>query len=871
MSPSPSSASSSGDASNTPAPHDASAANPGWHVPIESSAQAAEEEKEEHPLNEFSNVGKSPSSDHPKLQPFRTPLELDSHGAATSSSTTGRSWFSFLFSTSNIRRSYQTIGVIYGDIGTSPLYTLTAIFTPSSSDTLLTLDASNTTDLLGILSLLFWSLTMVVCLKYVCIVLVADDKGEGGSLALLGLLRRSQSAAPPSSRQWLLRDSLRPLTLLAMFAACLLIGDGVITPAISVLSAIEGIAVHNSSLQPAVVPITLLVLVVLFLCQRFGTARMAGLFSPIMLLWFVSLLLLGLYNLSTAPSAATLVVLGSISPHHVVLFFYNHGLQSISHMAAVVLCITGVEAMFADMGHFDRRSIRCSWLLVVYPALTIHYLGQGVALLQNPSISANVFYGSIPVQDGALFWAMVLLSTCATLIASQALISGAFSITAAAVRLHFAPLLPILHTSTTASGHIYIPAVNYLLMLCTCACVLAFETSANLANAYGVAVCCDMVLTSTFLCFVIRLVWHRSYVLLACYVLVFMSIDVTFLLGNLAKIEAGGWLPLSFSLLLTACLYVWEWGERRLVEERHLQPSPEQQWDSVLASKTRVNQDQADSRWSVFFVQPDEEDGLEEGEEESDAVGTETALQEVEVTVASLPPLPPLPLCAWQMGSRLHALPSRCVFVKIHTTSQSPFVSPTARWEWCSDQHEALAEAGLRVRQLTLRYGFMDKVDELVADDIAAALDQSVDQTSTPLSPLDFFLGSVEMVCDPPAGSSWTPLRDASSIRRMRYAVARFAHWVSTLSSYWLMTGFNILSRGTCHGDTYKLPASRVIKLTSKLNLTAAVDDDGDEDEDEDGEEEEQEEEGDGDNHSPLGNSEDLEEKQTEAANKALI
>ena len=763
-----------------------------------------------------------------------------------------------VFSGRNLRLSLQSIGVIYGDIGTSPLYTLTAIFSPSSSDSALTLDATNTADVLGVMSLLFWALTLVVSLKYVLIVLLADDNGEGGSFALLGLLRRhhphsshsvqshiptpssftpsgtrastplpseesptteacggeeedadhgshhSHPSTPVSHKRWLLHDPLRALTLLSFFGACLLIGDGVITPAISVLSAVEGIAVADTALSGLVVPLTLLILVLLFCSERFGTASISGLFSPIMLLWFLALFTLGLYNLVTSPSALTLSILGTVSPHYAVLFLYRHGVQSIPHMAAVVLCVTGVEAMFADMGHFDRASIRTSWLMLVYPSLVIHYLGQGVCLLVNPGISTQVFYGSIPVQDGVVFWFMVALSTCATIIASQALISGAFSITRIAIRLRFAPTLPIVHTSPLAEGHVYIPPVNWLLMTCTCACVLAFQTSTNLANAYGVCVCCDMLLTSIFLCTVMRMVWRKSVGIIAGYVVIFMTVDAAFLLGNLAKIEAGGWLPLSFALLLSFLLFVWEWGQRRLVSEQGKLPSPSAQWKEIasFAAVTRqlgVGREQVGLGWSVFFFQPDEGG---EGESEGDDKGA-----------------PRIPLSAWKLFDQLRVIPSRTLFVALSTDGRVAYTQQESRVK-CSGRLPCPL-TGVEVRRLDVRYGFMQDEAVLIADDIFFALInfQEGDDSSQPDTSAHFILSGDEMVCDLSSLYRQFPHGRSGYLKRLRQRALTLCDWLRTLPRYWLMTGFNLLSRGTCHGDTYRLPSRAILKVVTKIDL----------------------------------------------------
>ena len=777
----------------------------------------------------------------------------------------------------NAALSFQSLGVVFGDIGTSPLYTLTAIFTPSSSDPALTLDPTVVEDVLGVVSLIFWSLTLVVSVKYVALVMQADNRGEGGSLALLALLRRysrrpEQSSAPHAqdelaeaaldddddddrdqrqgeptaeARSWLRSDSLRPLTLMAFFGASLLVGDGIITPAISVLSAVEGIAVADSGLQPLVLTASLLILVLLFLGQRFSTARISGLFSPFMTLWFLALLLLGLYNLVTAPPALALSVLSGLSPHFAGSFLWRHGYGSISHLAAVVLCVTGVEAMFADLGHFDRCSIRTSWLLLVYPALSLQYLGQGVCLLSNPAVSANVFYGCLP-PSSLVLWVMVLLATSATIIASQALISGAFSMTAAAIQLRFVPELTVLHTAAAAAGHIYIPAVNALLMLCTVLVVLAFRSSAALANAYGVAVCGDMLLTSAFFCCVMRIVWRLPAWRIALFVLVFVTLDLGFLLGNLAKIEAGGWLPLSIALTLSCMLYQWEWGQRQQVRAQDGQPTPAEMWNRVELSRSASSSSRSGSRagsgdeahvdgchqsdgWSVFFFQPEQTAALQRHwpadewqREDGHDSGDEQQQQQMR-------PLE-LPRSAWAFLDRLGHLPTRCLFAHVAVLNGVPYVPEAQRL------HLGESKDGGRLRSVRLYYGYMDDPRSATGPTIQRALPRihtELDSGSSGVfaSP-SYFLSGQEMAFVRAGGitASSTDLLSAADGRRLRRVWLGCRRWLARLRRWrllLLMRAYNLVTRGQCHGDDYDLQAERVLKLSTKLDINTTASDAG--------------------------------------------
>ncbi|MEK7711651.1 MAG: KUP/HAK/KT family potassium transporter, partial [Pseudomonadota bacterium] len=357
------------------------------------------------------------------------------------------------------------VGVVYGDIGTSPLYTMKEAFHGAHA-----MDVSPA-NVLGVLSLIFWSLIIVVSVKYVVFIMRADNKGEGGIMALMALVQRA--TAGESRTRWLLMT-------LGIFGAALFYGDGMITPAISVLSAVEGLEVATPALKPYVIPISLIVLVGLFLFQRHGTARVGALFGPVMLLWFATLGLLGALSIVRHPE-----VLAAVNPWYAVAFFVQHGVAGMIVLGAVVLAVTGGEALYADMGHFGKRPIRLAWFGFVLPALLLNYFGQGALLLYEPDAAHNPFYRLAP--EWALY-PMVALSTVAAVIASQAVISGAFSVTRAAIQLGYAPRMNVAHTSERAIGQIYIPFINWALLLGILALVLGFQSSSNLAAAYGIAV-----------------------------------------------------------------------------------------------------------------------------------------------------------------------------------------------------------------------------------------------------------------------------------------------------------------------------------------------------------------------------------------------
>ncbi|MDO9016472.1 MAG: potassium transporter Kup [Deltaproteobacteria bacterium] len=444
-----------------------------------------------------------------------------------------------------IKLSLGALGVVYGDIGTSPLYAVKECFAPAHGV------APTVENVLGVLSLIVWSLVLVVAVKYVTFILRADNQGEGGVLSLLALVTSRQEMAD--------RDRSRSravIVVLGLFGAALLYGDGVITPAISVLSAVEGLEVATTSVHPFIVPITVLILVGLFLVQKRGTAGIGAVFGPATLVWFVSIAAAGLPWIARRPE-----VLGAVNPVHAVRFFLEHRGHGFLLLGSVVLCITGGEALYADMGHFGRKPIRWAWYGVVFPALLCNYFGQGAVLIERgEAVRANPFFGLLA---GPLVYPMVAVATVATVVASQALISGAFSLTQQAVQLGYCPRVTIVHTSGSAEGQIYIPEVNRILMVACIALVVIFRESTHLAAAYGIAVTGTMSITSV-LFYQLTRQWKWALWKSVSLVAVFLALDLAFLAANVVKITDGGWLPLAMAAGVFVVMTTWKKGRRTL-------------------------------------------------------------------------------------------------------------------------------------------------------------------------------------------------------------------------------------------------------------------------------------------------------------------
>jgi KUP system potassium uptake protein len=430
------------------------------------------------------------------------------------------------------------LGVVYGDIGTSPLYALRECF---KGDRGLPPTVDN---VLGILSLIVWSLNFVVSFKYISLVMRADNRGEGGILALMALLRSKGTAGRAQIRRILLP--------LGLFGAALLYGDGVITPAISVLGAMEGLKVVAPAFDPFVVPITVAILLGLFLFQKRGTAGVGAVFGPITLVWFICITLLGIKGILLDPS-----VLRAVNPWYAVKFFLEDGIRGFLILGAVVLVFTGGEALYADMGHFGKRPIRVAWFGLVLPAPLLNYFGQGAFLLHDPASASNPFYGLVPTP---LLLPMIVVATAAAIVASQALISGAFSLTQQAVQLGYCPRVTIRHTSHTEVGQIYIPEVNQALAVACIGLVLAYRSSSNLAAAYGIAVTGTMTITTVLYYEVMRARWRWPLWKAGGLAGLFLIVDVTFFTANLVKVPSGGWFPIVVALAIFTLMATWKQG-----------------------------------------------------------------------------------------------------------------------------------------------------------------------------------------------------------------------------------------------------------------------------------------------------------------------
>ena len=434
------------------------------------------------------------------------------------------------------------IGVVYGDIGTSPLYTLRQCFTGLHH---LDLSPEN---ILGILSIIFWALVIIVTLKYVTLIMRADNRGEGGILALTALVSRGLESKP-RRRWWFVGFGI--------FGAAMFYGDGMITPAISVLGAVEGLEVITPQMHPLIDPLAIAIIVALFAIQRTGTARVGALFGPIMCLWFATLAALGVLHVVARPE-----VLAAINPTHAIAFVVGNPTAAFLALGAVVLAVTGTEALYADMGHFGKAPIRRAWLFFVMPALVLNYFGQGALLLGDPNAIKNPFYLLAPT------WALmplVVLATCAAVIASQAVISGAFSLTRAAIQMGYCPRLTIDHTSEREIGQIYVPFVNWVLFVAVILLVAGFRHSDNLGGAYGIAVTLAMLIDSILILFVMRQMWRWSTPIALAIALPLATIDLAFLSSNMLKVPSGGWFPIVIGVTVFTLLTTWKRGRAMLM------------------------------------------------------------------------------------------------------------------------------------------------------------------------------------------------------------------------------------------------------------------------------------------------------------------
>jgi KUP system potassium uptake protein len=560
----------------------------------------------------------------------------------------------------------SAIGVVYGDIGTSPLYALRECFHGTHGV------APTHENVLGVLSLIFWSLTLIISIKYILFVMRADNNGEGGILALLALVAQSPDAK---------RKSRASLIALGLFGAALLYGDGMITPAITVLGGVEGLEIVTHIFEPYIVPITLVILVILFMIQSRGTTHVGMLFGPVMVVWFVTIAILGLTWIVKEPR-----VLAAFNPLHAATFFETNGWHGFVVLGAVFLVVTGGEALYADMGHFGPRPIRLAWFSIVLPALFLNYLGQGAMILLNPAAASSPFYLMAP-RWGLL--ALVVLATMAAIIASQALISGAFSLTRQAIQLGYSPRLEIAYTSEHHQGQIYVPQVNWTLMVCTLGLVLGFQSSSALAAAYGIAVTLTMLITTMLAYLVARGAWGVRRVVAGSIALFFFLIEFSFFGANLLKVAHGGWFPLVVGAVVYTLLSTWKRGR------------------ALLASRMRERLYPFDQFLRDIEAYPPQR-----------VTGTAVFM------TSNLTGTPPTLLHNLQHNKVLH---ERVILLTV-VTSDIPYVAANKRTE--------IETLGHGFYRLTVRYGFMEEPD--VPDALARASSQGF---KIDLDETTFFLG----------------------------------------------------------------------------------------------------------------------------------
>ena len=592
------------------------------------------------------------------------------------------------------------IGVVFGDIGTSPLYAMKECFSPENPHHI----AASPANVLGVLSLVFWSLTMVIVVKYLTFIMRADNNGAGGILALLSLIPQNKD-----------KDKAGPgfLLMLALFGTALLYGDGVITPAISVLSAIEGLEVATSAAKPVVLPLTFMIIVALFVVQRWGTAGIGRVFGPTTLIWFAIIAALGARQVFASPE-----VLLAIDPRHAFQFFAANGGHGFLVLGSVFLVVTGGEALYADMGHFGRRPIRFGWYAVVFPALLLNYFGQGAKLLHDPAAASNPFYSLVP--SWALY-PVVVIATAATVVASQALISGAFSLTQQAVQLGFFPRVTIVHTSKSTEGQIYIPEINTALMIACIACVWLFKSSTALAAAYGIAVTGTMSITTIVYFVVVTRTWGWSPLKAGALAGLFLVFDLAFFGANAAKFVDGGWFPIAIGLFIFAVMTTWKRGRRELSDKFRATMLPLEVFleDPALSSALRV-------RGTAVFMA-------------SSAVGT-----------------PPALLHHFKHSQSLH---EQIVLLTVENVAV-PEVS--------SDERATLIDKGHGVVHVTLRYGFMEHPDVPLA----------LKETNLKLDPArtSYYLGRETLLTDGPSKMArWRKWLFVFISRNARPATSYFA------------------------------------------------------------------------------------------------
>ncbi|MGV3522725.1 MAG: potassium transporter Kup [Candidatus Sericytochromatia bacterium] len=641
------------------------------------------------------------------------------------------------------------LGVVYGDIGTSPLYALKECFHGLHA---IALDRTN---LLGVLSLIFWSLTLVVTLKYLAFVTRADNQGEGGIFALLALVKRQERQLSPWGNHLLM--------IFAMLGASLLYGDGVITPAISVLSAVEGIKVATPAASGLTLPITCVILTGLFLIQRHGTTVIGRIFGPVMLTWFATLSVLGITQIVQNPE-----VLQAINPLYAWEFFHTNHFHGFIVLGSVVLCITGGEALYADMGHFGRKAIQLSWYLGVFPALILNYFGQGALLLRYPEAASNPFYKMAPEF---LVIPLVVLATAATIIASQAMISGVFSLTRQGIQLGFLPRLQIRHTSADTEGQIYVPLVNHAMMIACLLVVLLFKESSRLAAAYGIAVTADMVLTSVLFFFVMTTCWKWARWKAVPLVLLFLTFDLAYFGSNVIKFMDGGWFPTVLAAVMLTLMLTWRDGRKELAQRINEGTIP-----LYHDSDGELSLQPQPGTGHLFLPKQH----LQAGNVPVDLLTQELLDDIVRVhgtavfMAVSSDRVPTVLLHHLKLN---HALHEQVVLLSVKSRNV-PMVAPEEALE--------IRELGENFYQVNAFYGFMQ------TPDVPALLQQTTFKLPVHLETVTFFLGHQTLI-----------------VRSLR---SRMMRWQRAL--------FAFMSRNATPATTYfKLPSERVIEIGMQIEL----------------------------------------------------
>ncbi len=580
------------------------------------------------------------------------------------------------------------LGVVFGDIGTSPLYALQAVFAADDGAV-----KPTPGDVYGIISLVVWSVTLIVSIKFVTFIMRADNDGEGGVMALVGLVRRISVGTRLKGT----------LVFIGLAGVALFYGDGMITPAISVLSAVEGVKVAAPSLSEVVLPIALAVLTGLFAIQRFGTHVVGRLFGPVMIIWFLSLATAGASRLVHHPQ-----IIRAISPKYAVDFFSSHPSIAFISLGAVVLTVTGAEALYADMGHFGRRPISRAWFFIVFPALMINYMGQGSLILAHPSSISNPFYLLLPE------WAqvpMIFLATIATLIASQAVISGAFSVTRQAIQLGFLPRLTIRHTSGEAIGQVYVPAVNWGLFAAVVALVIGFGSSAKLATAYGIAVTGTLLVDSVLFLFIVRLLWRKPLWMILAGVLGFVTVDLLFLAANVTKVLHGGWFPLLVGAAVLVVMTTWDRGRADVTAARMRAEGPLDEFVERMHAR----------------VPP---------------------IRRLPGAAIYLNPSPNTTPLALRVGvDRIHAIPEEVVIVTVETANV-PHVPPAERTllDHLGHDHDGYSH-------ITLRFGYLD--DPVVTSTLALARNSPNGGVDFNPHHVTYFLSQITIVPERGPGMVW--------------------------------------------------------------------------------------------------------------------